>query len=416
MFGNRQANRISRSLLALGAVALLLTVAACGSSKKSSTSASSGSAGSSSSSSKGPIVIGQAGAQTGFMKIYDGPLYDGMRLAAQQINAKGGLLGGRKIEIIRADSQTSLSQARVAAQRLTGQGAAFIVPSCDYDLGGPAAQVANQKKEVAITCAGGPLFGFQGSGPLTFNVFQGSPTEGAVDADFAVKQGWKTAYLLNDTSLAYTKDVCSNFAKRFAQDGGKVLGQATMQNTDASVSSQVSKLRSSGAQMVELCSYPPGGVTALRQIRSAGVKSPIIGAGAFDGTYWTKTVPGISDFYIAGVGSLNGDDPDPARNQFIKDITAMTGAPPTSALYPMSGYEAIQTLADGITQAKSTDGPAVAKALETFNNKSLLLGPTTYGPKCHVPVGRQLLIMKYVNGKESYLTTIKAGDVPDKTC
>ena len=40
-----------------------------------------------------------------------------------------------------------------------------------------------------------------------------------------------------------------------------------------------------------MCSYPPGGAAAIKQIRAAGIDVPIQGPGSFDGTYWLKGIP-----------------------------------------------------------------------------------------------------------------------------
>lgn len=398
-----------RALAGVGATAALaLTAAACGSSGD---DASSGS-----SKSKEPIVIGQAGSTTGFMKTFDDPVNAGMKLAISQINAKGGV-DGRKIELITADSGSDQAKSRTAAQQLLDKGADFIVPSCDYNVGGPAAQAAGQKGVLAIGCAGGPLFGKTGLGPLTFNTFQGSPTEGAAYAELAMKKGFKSAFLISDTSLAYTSEICKNFEKAYTGLGGSIAGKSTMQNTDTSISSQISDLKSAKPDVVLLCSYPLGGVTALRQIRSSGVDLPVIGTGSFDGTYWVKTVPGISDFYIGTVGSRVGDDPRSVVNTFFSDFKQSSGAEAVSALYPMSGYESVESIAKGVEAAGGkTDGASVAKALEGFKDEKLLMGDTTYTSSCHIPVGRPVSIIEYKQGKEAYSETIAPKAIPDKTC
>lgn len=404
----------------LGVAALSAGLAACGSSSDdsgstaSSTTASSG--GTSTASSSDPIIIGHAGSSTGFMKTFDDQVASGLKLAADEINAKGGI-DGRQVKIISSDSGTDQAKSRTAAQKLLEQGADFIVPSCDYDIGGPAAQAASQKKVVSIGCAGGPLFGKTGLGPYVFNTYVGSPTDGAVLADFALSKGWKTATAIRDDSLAYTTELCKNFEKEFEAGGGTVKSTEVMQNTDTSFSSQVSKVKSDNPDFVMLCSYPTGGVTALRELRSADPKIPILGTGAYDGTYWVKTVPGISDFWIATSANRTGGNDSAAQNTFFKNLQKETGAEPTSALYTMSGYESLESIAKAVEKAGGkTDGDSVAKALETFKDEPLLMGSTTYTADCHIPIGRPETIIEYVNGKQQFVETLAPKDVPDKTC
>lgn len=405
----------------LGAAALSAGLAACGSSDDSgSTGSSTGGSSTSAAadttaSSSEPIIIGHAGSSTGFMKTFDDQVAIGLKVAADEINAKGGI-DGRQVEIKSVDSATDQAKSRTAAQQLLEQGADFIVPSCDYDIGGPAAQAASQEGVLSIGCAGGPLFGKQGLGDLVFNTYVGSPTHGASLATFANKQGWKTAFLVRDDSLAFTTSVCDNFDKAFTALGGKVLGTEVMQNTDTSFASQVSAIKAAKPDVVMLCSYPTGGVTALRAIRSALPDIPVLGTGAYDGTYWVKSVPGISNFWITTAASRTGGNESQAQNDFFAAVKKETGAEAPSALYTMSGYESVETIAKGVEKAGSTDGTKVAEALASFKDEPLLMGPTTYTADCHISIGRPEAVIAYENGEQKFVESIQASDVPDKTC
>lgn len=370
-----------------------------------------------------PITIGFVGAKTGFMSIYDSQVFVGAEIAAKEANAKGGVLGGRKIQFVTCDSKTNQAQGAVCAQEVLSKGADFVMPSCDFDFGSPAARVANKAGKIAIGCAGGLAYGVQGVGPLTFNTYSGSATEGAIMAEWAQKKmKWKHPYILTDTYLQYTKDVGTYFQKRWEQIAGKssIVGQDTFNNGDQSITAQISRLRQSAskADFLVVASLPPGGASAIRQIRGAGIKLPILAAAAFDGSYWLSSVPHLSNFYYPALGSLFGDDPDKARAKLLyKDFKAESGKKPTLASYPLMGYAAVQTLIKGMQAAKSTDGTKVAAALNKFHDTPLITGPTTYTATCHIPSGRPYLIMQVKNGKNSYTgVTWKPKSVPPHPC
>src|SRR5207244_6093098 len=118
------------------------------------------------------------------------------------------------------------------------------------------------------------------------------------------------------------------------------------------------------------------------------------------------------------LGSLFGDDPSPARAKILyKEFKATSGKAPTLASYPLLGYAAVQTLVRAMKAAKSTDGKAVAAAIEKFKNVPLITGPTTYTTTCHIPSGRPYLIMQVQNGKNSYTgVTWKPTSVPPHPC
>lgn len=347
-----------------------------------------------------PIIIGAAIAKTGFVNFFDDPMSAGAELAVKDFNAAGGLLG-RPLKIVYSDTKSDLNQIQQSALEVIGKGASFVLTSCDYDFGGPAARVAGSKGLIGIGCAGGPLYGRQGVGPLAFNVYQATPTEGATMASWAYNaKKWRTAYAMCDTSVEYSKTVCSYFKESWKKLGGKLAGEDTFVNSDPSISAQITKAKSAKYDFMVLASYAPGGPSALRQIRGAGISAPIIGAGAFDGTYWFPAVPNKGEFFYPAPATKWGS---PVRNPLVARLVKAYGKQPPSYLYPVSGYEAIEILVTAAKRAKSLKGTAVAAQIEKFKNEPLVMGPTTYTPSCHIPLGRPMAMMKVINNHDVYL-------------
>jgi len=402
--------RLRRAVPAMTTVGLAAcAVAACGGESTSSTQTAAAKT-------TKPIVIGFAGGTTGFLNFYDGPVKAGAELAISEINARGGV-AGRKLEMISHDNKSDVNQIVPAALDVLDKGADIVMPTCDYDLGGPAAREAAKRGKLAIGCAGGPLYGRQGIGPLLFNTMSGTPTEAATMAQFAKSRNWTRPYLLKDTSLEYSKTICDYFKQAWQQLGGSLAGEDTFQNSDTSLGSQVTRVKSAHPDAVVLCSYPPGGATAIKALRAAGVAVPILGPNAQDGTYWTKAIPKLSNFYNVAYGSISGDDPVAGRRDFFKRYAQATGSPPASSVYPIMGYAAIQTIAKALELTHGdADGAVLAKALETLKSQPLISGPTTYSATCHIPVGRPLQVVQIQQGKESYVGEITPAHVPKAPC
>ncbi len=366
----------------------------------------------------GPITIGMAASLSGPISAYDGPIKEAIELGIKDVNAKGGV-AGRKLELVTADNKTDLQLVKSTAERVLGQGTDIFVPTCDYDIGGPAAKLANDRGKIAITCAGSPLWGREGLGENVYNTYQATPTEAAAIASFVAKRGWKRPYVITDTTLEYTKNLSQYFEQVLPQYAGdaKVAGKDSFQNPDTSIASQVTRLKNSDADVVVLSSYLPGGATALKQLRAGGVDLPVVGGIAFDGgPVWTKAIPGLSDFYYTGIVSMFGDDPDDAVNAFYARFKKETGAVPPSSL-SVTGYDTVQTIARAIEGAKgSTDAAALRKQLNAFKDVPLLAGPTTYTEECHIPVGRPMRIIGIDGGKASFLETAETPKLPEAPC
>jgi branched-chain amino acid transport system substrate-binding protein len=357
---------------------------------------------------KGPIVIGTANSLTGILAPFELAINDGMDVAAADINAAGGV-DGRRIEIIHADAKSDLNLAATATLEVIEKGAQIVVPICDADYGAPGARAANEKGILAITCAGAPGIGKQTIGPLTFNT--------AADAEYAYRtMGWRRAYFLCDRILEYTKVVCEAFKTRWKELGGEVAGEDTFLQSDTSIAAQVTRLKNaSKPDFVVLASYP-GGSPAIKEIRAA-YAGPIVLSAAYSGTFWLKPTPHLSNVWVAAVGSSYGDDPRAPVNEFFRHYEEMSGKAAVVDSYPLLGYSLVQTIARGVEISGTTDGEALAKALETFKDEPLLAGPTTYTESCHVPVQRPLLIIRYEDGKpHSTGDFVRAEKVPRYPC
>jgi branched-chain amino acid transport system substrate-binding protein len=357
-----------------------------------------------------PLILGAAVAQSGGFELYDNSVLAGVRWLMNRINANGGV-DGVKFKLIISDNKTDPAQVQAAAEDVLSKGADVVITTADYDFGAAAALAAKKASKISIGGAGAPEYGAAGLGPYHFNVYNGTPTESAVLAQFTKTKGWKRPYLLRDTSIAYSKDVC-DYYKKALPAGITVAGESDFKSSDPSIATQIGDVRKSNADVVVVCSYPPGGASAVRQIRTGGVNIPILGGGAFDGTFWLKSIPNLSNFYYDAMVSSALDDPNPKVNQFIKSVKA-----PGGTIYALFGYEIVETIAKALAKdGGKKDGPALAKAIESFKNTPLLVGPTTYSKNCHIAVGRQMAMIAIQNGKPHFLSYTKPKKVPPAPC
>jgi branched-chain amino acid transport system substrate-binding protein len=363
---------------------------------------------------KKPIVIGIATAQSGFVAAFDKPAVQGAMIAVADINKAGGVLG-RPLKVVTADTKSDINLGAQAGLSVISKGADVMLVTLDFNYGGPAARVAQSHGMVAVSIgASSPKFGVQGIGPLAYTIGSNGDVEAYAEAEWAYqKKHWKTAYLLLDDTTDANRTQCSSFATRLKELGGSIVGQDTFKNTDPSIAPQITRIKglSTAPDVIELCSYPPGGAVATQQIREQGINAPIIGNDAFDGDYWyKKTIPTLSNFYYNESSSIFGNDPNPKVNAFWKKYTAATHAPPQVS-FGAFGYRAVQALALGIKRAGTTKGTAVAAQMNKFTNAPLLL-PTTFTPKLHIDTHRAGRIMEIQNGKHTVAALAKVQKQP----
>src|SRR5919106_1644556 len=168
------------------------------------------------------IRIGGAVCLTGVQAPPDEPGFKGAQVAIKQINDAGGLLG-EEVRFLNIDGKSDPVTVGNAAVELIDQGAQLIVAPCDFDFGGPASREAQNAGIVGISmCASDPLYSSWSLGDKQFTLSMWNTTMGATAAEYAFNErGWKTAYVVTDQFIAYTKSLSKYFIEHFQALGGR---------------------------------------------------------------------------------------------------------------------------------------------------------------------------------------------------
>ncbi|WP_164727045.1 ABC transporter substrate-binding protein [Shimia sediminis] len=350
------------------------------------------------------VKIGFVMSYSGWFQQIDAATIKGAELAVAEINENGGILG-RQIEILPFDNKSEPPLGADGALEVIGNGATAVMLPSDFDFGAPGAFVAQQNGVIALSGASDPKFGVTGIGPYAYSISNAAQSQGALLAEWALnEQGWDTAYVLLDNTISYTNSLCDSFAKRWKEIApeGSLLGEDRFRNDDASIASQVTRIKGLEAQpeAIMMCSYAPGGPSAIRQLRAAGVTSPVLTGESLDGDYWIGIVPDLSDFYVVNYGSVYGDDPSEAVNGFFTRYEAATGGR-ADVSYALRGYSMIEAYATAANRAGSLDADAVSAELNKFDEEPLVIGNTTFNEDLHIATTRPMLVMQAQDGKFS---------------
>lgn len=345
-----------------------------------------------------PLKLGIVQAASGFMGPIDTPARNALLMEVEKVNAAGGV-NGQPIEVEFIDTETKFERYASAAEEVLANGANVLIVTCDYDVSSPAALVAEGKNVLNVApCIGDPIYGPAGGLPNGFSMGSGVPGEASVMAEFANKQGYKTAVLLKDTSIKYTQNQCAVFEKRFTELGGSVLATYEYVQGD-SVKEQVSKI-ASGEQpdVIVNCGYNPGGGQVAKEIRDGGLETPIISGFGMDGDFWVGAIPDLKDYYVVTYASKNGDDPDPAVNEYAKAYEAKYGALPDVGGF-VTGPTTLQVILEAYNRAGSWDGDKLTAAIESLQDFPTLAGPSSFSEDLHINVERPMAVLVVEGGK-----------------
>lgn len=232
-----------------------------------------------------PVLIGCPYNLTGGYASIDNPARDGSQLAAEELNAAGGILG-RPVELRVYDGKSETTTITSITQRLVEEDKVIALVGLSdttYMLAaGPVAQEA-----------GIPFIDVAGTAPIITDIGDfifmlpfGDNVQAAVAAEFAQEKGWKTCGLLLDEAMDYTKFLAAYFETRFtAEDiGGQIVNQRSYQMGDTDFSSQLTEFKNLNPQPDFLfISSNPGEIgTIVKQARDLGIELPILGGDGYD--------------------------------------------------------------------------------------------------------------------------------------
>ncbi len=360
---------------------------------------------------KRPIIIGTAVDLTSSMKPFDSPALAAAKLQVKKINAAGGLLGGRKLQIKVCNHQ--LKNQKACAAQLLGQGAQIALVTCDVEYAAPATQEFINKGLLTVSpCVTTDQMGpqrFGKKGKLAFTVGGTAQDEGSAEAEYAYARGWRTAVVVKDNYLVYFRNVSDAFAKRFEQLGGKVVQRESFTSFDKTIGNVVSRVAGTKADVISFVTAFGELPQFVQGVRSAGNKTPIINSWGGDGEYWNPQNPKVTNYYVDNYASSFGDDPSPKVNALVKSLLAIK-QPPLTASFVL-GAATIDAIAAAIKQTGGTNGARLAARFEKFKKLPTISGPITYSKTLHSVVGRPWRIMRVQNNKETYVRMWKTNKV-----
>jgi branched-chain amino acid transport system substrate-binding protein len=315
------------------------------------------------------IIIGASLCMTGIQSPLDEPILRGAQLAVDEINANGGVLG-KKLKLVNLDGKSDPVVVGNNGEQLTAQGAAAIITPADFDFGGPASRAAQAAGIVGISPgASSPLFGSATLGDKQFTLSMWNTTMGAAAAEWSFKElGLKNAYVVTDTFIDYTTSLSEYFIESMEHLGGTIVGKDTYTQGDQNFSAQLQRLKAKGseADVIFISSYMPDLGLIIRDIRAAGITTPILGGDSYDDPELAKVLGADfgTDITYATHAFLSK-----AANPLVPDFMSLYekshGEEPDTALVA-NGYDTVNVLAQAMKAAGTTDGAALAKQMTSM--------------------------------------------------
>jgi branched-chain amino acid transport system substrate-binding protein len=343
-----------RRTVALVFVLMVVAVACSTSNETNSSPGASGASGE-------PILIGFPADLSTDWSYYDAPMEEGAQFAVDQINANGGVLG-RPLELKTVDMRNDVAEAAKSTQQLIDQGAVYLIGTVGDGILSEGSVACSASVPISTGLGTAPtLVGDMGS--CAYQLVMSDNIQAAVLAEYAIDQGYQTAYVLGSNEIPYTRDLPKFFSDAFEHGGGSVVGTDEYKIGAGDYSAVVTKLANVDPQpdAVFTPMFIPDSVVFLRQLRQAGLTMPVLStdgnadAALLDGG--ANAIDGLT--FSNSVCTAEGD---PNVQAFYDDYKAEYGKNPSSYV-AVIGYDEVNILKSVIESANSAEPADITEAL-----------------------------------------------------
>jgi branched-chain amino acid transport system substrate-binding protein len=337
-----------------------------------------------------PIVIGEYGSMTGGQATFGVSTDNGVQLAVKERNAAGGV-HGRQIKLVTLDDQGKQDEAITAVTRLIDEDhVAAIIGEVASKLSLAGGKVA-QANGVPMISPSSTNESVTEIGDMISRVCFIDSFQGFVGASFArQKLHFTKAAILYNREQSYSKGLQKDFKRSFVKLGGTIVTEQAYADSDNDYSAQLTAIKNAAPDFIYVPGYYTDVVNIARQARQLGITCPMIGGdgwvsddlknagNALDGCYF-------SDHYAK-------EDQRPEVKNFLRKYKDAYGQEPDSMA--ALGYDAANLLFDALDRAGTTDGKALAAAINSTKDFKAVTGNITIDEHRNAKKGAVIQVMK----------------------
>ena len=373
--------QLSMVLAALMAASLV----ACGgaSGEKKATEAESKANAESSGAEKGGLTwkIGGQGPLTGGAAVYGNAVVNGAEIAIDEINANGGI-NGYQIEYKKADDEHDQEKAINAYNSLKDWGMQFLVGPT---TSAPAIAVGTEAE-------GDNMFLLSPSGSAVevtapknvFRVCFSDPAQGTKSAEYIGSHNLgKKIGIIYDSSDVYSSGIHDSFVAEAPKQGLEVFSDEQFTaDSNKDFSTQLQKMKDSGAELVFLPFYYSEAALVLTQANTMGFKPTFFGCDGMDG------ILNVENFDVSLAEGLMlltpfaADAKDDLTVNFVKNYKEKYKETPIQ--FAADAYDAVYAIKAAVEKAGLTPDQSVSDlgtAMEKAMTEISLDGLTGTGMK-----------------------------------
>jgi len=351
------------------------------------------------------IKIGLITPLSGDVKTFGESVKNSFLIAVEEANAKGGVAGMKIVYVIQDDKNDPTEAANVANLLIHRHRVRAIVGAVTSKASIPVSDIAQAAKIPALTPTGTNPKITVADGKRKDYMFRScfiDPFQGTVMARFSretLKK--KSAAVLYDASNDYSRGTAEVFRESFGKLGGKVVAFEAYGKDDVDFSALLTKVKSSGADILYLPDYYNKVGLIARQAREKGVTAQFVGVDGWDSPDLVKVAgDAVEGGYF--VNHYSPDDTRPEVQAWVQKYKERHGQTP-DALGTLA-YDGTKLLFEAIRRAGSDDPRKIRDALASIRDFSGVTGKMALDGNGDAV--KSAAILKIEGGRQKFVKTV----------
>ncbi len=354
------------------------------------------------------VKIGHVGPTSGAIAHLGKDNELGARLAIEELNAKGVMIGGKKakFELLAEDDAGDPKQGTAAAQKLVDSKVNGVVGHLNSGTSIPASKVYSDAGIPQISpSATNPKFTRNGY-KTTFRVVADDVHLGGTLGRYAVKDLKGKSIAVIDDRTAYGQGVADEFEKGVKGAGGKIIGREFTNDKASDFTAILTKLKASKPDVVFFGGMDAVAGPMLRQMKQLGIEAKFVGGDGICSGELPKLAAGTmgdGQVVCAEAGGVEGaakksmDDFYAAfKKKFNTDVQ----------VYAPYVYDAVNVMVAAMVKAGSADPAKYLPVLAKTDGYKGVTGTIGFDSKGDIKNGA-LTLYTYKGGKRDQIAVVR---------
>lgn len=312
------------------------------------------------------IKIGYFGDLSGPTFNFGRSAYNGVLMAAAEINQYGGI-SGRQIDVVIEDDKGSPEEAARLAAKLIDKDKVIAIIAGGTSGNSLAAAPKAQASHVPLISPSSTDPAVTQTGEYIFRTCFVDSFQGEAMASFAANTlKAKKAAILFDINAPYGRGLTEFFESSFRKLGGEIVNKQSYMQGDADFKGQLSSIKAAEPDVIYIPGYYADVALIAKQARAIGMQQPLLGGDGWDAPeLWQLGGDALNNSYMSTHYSV--DDPSPAIQAFVQQYKQRYGNLVPDA-HAALAYDAARVLFDALQRAGTTESEKLRDALAQTKN------------------------------------------------